>query len=160
MKWERQSRHRTALGTAIVGAVLVLGTGAAWLHGARGVSAQPQQPTDAPERVRLTPAERETIRRDMQTMMRSLSLLLQGLADSNVALMEQAARTSGKAIALDPQLVKTLPAPYVQLDQKVHLRFDQLADTMKGRTAAPTVVTRLAAITGYCVACHSMFRLD
>jgi hypothetical protein len=156
MRMNRHPRRLAALAIPLAGAVLLSGTD----RSGRLPSAYAQQGSAGPQHLQLTQAERETILRDMRTMMRSLSLVLHGIADGNMSLMEQAARTSGKALALNPELEKKLPVPYVQLDQKVHMRFDQLADSLKGGAAQDKVVTRLAAISGYCVACHEMYRLD
>jgi len=119
-----------------------------------------QQRGDTQQAVAVTSSERDAVRREMRTMMRSLNFVLQGLADGNVATIEQAARRSGKVTTLDGAFREKLPPIYRQLDQKIHLRLEQLADATKGSTAPPNVITRLAAITGYCVACHDMFRLD
>jgi hypothetical protein len=123
-------------------------------------TAQAQQAADMQQRIQLAPTERDAIRREMRTMERSLNLILHGLTDGNFQMVEKAARTSGKAIAIDPQLRQKLPSQYVALDEKVHLRFDQLADATKRGTVQGDVVPRLAAISGYCVACHDMFRVD
>jgi len=140
------------LGISIGSVVLMAGTNDQTAHA--------QQPADVQQQIRLGPTEREALRREMRTMDRSLNLILHGLTDGNPQMVEKAARTSGKAIAIDPQLEKKLPPQYVALDQKVHLRFEQLADATKGGTVQGDVVPRLAAITGYCVACHDMFRID
>lgn len=152
MSIKRWSTRRVVLGISIGSAVLIAGTNDQTAHA--------QQPADTQQRLRLGPMEREAIRRQMRTMDRSLNLILHGMADGNPQMVEKAARASGKAIAIDPQLEKKLPPQYAALDQKVHLRFDQLADATKGGTVQRDVVPRLAAITGYCVACHDMFRVD
>ncbi len=134
-----------------------------WLTGADIplVEAQATQPaTDTRQRVQLTPLERDAIRREMRTLLRSLNRILHGLTDGSAETVEQAARTSGTALALDPQLVKKLPPQYALLDQRTHLRFDQLADANKGGSIRGNAVARLAAITGNCLACHDMFQVD
>jgi hypothetical protein len=152
MSIKQLSLRRVALGISIGSVVLIAGTNDHTAHA--------QQATDVQQRIRLGPTERDAIRREMRTMDRSLNLILHGMADGNPQMVEKAARASGKAIAIDPQLEKKLPPQYVALDQKVHLRFEQLADATKGGTVQGDVVPRLAAITGYCVACHDMFRID
>jgi hypothetical protein len=152
MDFERWSLGRLALGISISSIALIAGTADHMGHA--------QQPADVQQQIRLGSTEREALRREMRTMDRSLNLILHGLTDGNPQMVEKAARASGKAIAIDPQLEKKLPPQYVALDQKVHLRFEQLADATKGGTVQGDVVPRLAAITGYCVACHDMFRID
>src|SRR5262249_38488433 len=60
-----------------------------------------QQRGDTQQAVAVTSSERDAVRREMRTMMRSLNFVLQGLADGNVATIEQAARRSGKVTTLD-----------------------------------------------------------
>ena len=152
MSTKRWSLRRVVLGISIGSVVLIAGTD--------DQAAQAQQAADAQQRIQLAPTERDAIRREMRTMERSLNLILHGLTDGNFQMVEKAARTSGQAIAIGPQLEKKLPSQYAALDQKVHVRFEQLADATKGGTIQGDAVPRLAAITGYCVACHDMFRVD
>jgi cytochrome c556 len=152
MSTKRWFLRRVVLGISIGSVVLIAGTD--------DQAAQAQQAADVQQRIQLAPTERDAIRREMRTMERSLNLILHGLTDGNLQMVEKAARTSGKAIAIGPQLEKKLPSQYAALDQKVHVRFEQLADATKGGTIQGDVVPRLAAITGYCVACHDMFRVD
>jgi cytochrome c556 len=152
MSTKRWSLRRVVLGISIGSVVLIAGTD--------DQAAQAQQAADVQQRIQLAPTERDAIRREMRTMERSLNLVLHGLTDGNFQMVEKAARTSGKAIAIGPQLEKKLPSEYAALDQRVHVRFEQLADATKGGTIQGDVVPRLAAITGYCVACHDMFRVD
>jgi cytochrome c556 len=152
MSTKRWSLRRVVLGISIGSVVLIAGTD--------DQAAQAQQAADVQQRIQLAPTERDAIRREMRTMERSLNLVLHGLTDGNFQMVEKAARTSGKAIAIGPQLEKKLPSEYAALDQRVHVRFEKLADATKGGTIQGDVVPRLAAITGYCVACHDMFRVD
>ncbi len=152
MSTKRWSLRRVVLGISIGSVVLIARTD--------DQAAQAQQAADVQQRIQLAPTERDAIRREMRTMERSLNLILHGLTDGNFQMVEKAARTSGKAIAIGPQLEKKLPSQYAALDQKVHVRFEQLADATQGGTIQGDVVPRLAAITGYCVACHDMFRVD
>ena len=72
-------------------------------------------------------------------------------------MVESAARASGMASALSPELQAKLPAHFVQLDSKTHRRFDELATAS---TRTDKTVVRLAIITGYCVSCHDTYRLE
>jgi len=121
-------------------------------------SAEAQQPADTQQTISITATEGEEIRREMRGMLKSLNLILHGLARGDLELVEQAARTSGNAGALGPDLAKRLPANFAEIDAKVHTRFDQLADAVKARRAGDPL-KRLAGLTGYCVACHDMYRL-
>jgi len=159
MNIKRRSQRLLVLGVSIGTVVLIAGPGYSWFPGVHLHAAQAQQAADV-QRIHLAATERDAIRREMRTMERSLNLILHGLTDGNAQMVEKAARTSGKAIAIGPQLEKKLPSQYAALDQKVHVRFEQLADATKGGTIQGDVVPRLAAITGYCVACHEIFRVD
>jgi len=118
-----------------------------------------QQVPEGQQAVLLAPIERDIVRQEMRTMLRSLSLILQGLAVSDLEMVEQAARVSGNAAAIEPELARKLPAHFVELDTKLHTRFDQMADTIK-TGARGDLLKRVAAIAGYCVACHEMYRLE
>jgi len=107
----------------------------------------------------VAPLERDAIAQEMRTMLRSLSLILQGLAVGDLEMAEKAARASGKATMLQSEIARNFPSHFVELDTKVHTRFDQLGDALKtgGRS---DLMKRLAALTAYCVACHEMYRLE
>jgi len=161
IRWSAQRLATLAL--CVTGALSLSGRGSPLLDGGRIqlVEAQPAPASiDTRRGVPLTSTEREAIRREMRTMVRSLNLVLHGLGDGNAAMVEQAARTSGKVLALDPQLEAKLPPQFVQLDHRTHLRFDRLAEASKGGSIRGNVVAALAAITGYCVTCHDVFRVE
>ncbi len=122
-------------------------------------SVEAQQAPEAQQAVLLAPIERDIVRQEMRTMLRSLSLILQGLAVTDLEMVEQAARVSGNAAAIAPELARKLPTHFVELDTKLHTRFDQMADTIK-IGARGDLLKRVAALTGYCVACHEMYRLE
>lgn len=119
-----------------------------------------QQVTDTRERVRLAPAERDTILLEMRGMLQGLSDILQGLVAGDLVKAEKAARASGVAKAIDASFEQKLPPHFFQLGMRTHKRFDALADAIKVGAARDAVMRRLAAITGSCVTCHDMYRLD
>lgn len=119
-----------------------------------------QPATDTRERVLLTPAERDAMLIEMRTMLRSLSRIMHGLVDNDLVMAQQAARASGAATVLDPDLDKKLPLPFRQLGMRTRQRFDGLADALKTGAARDAVLRRLAAITSSCVTCHETYRLD
>ncbi len=93
-------------------------------------------------------------------MLESLSWIMQGLVAGDLAMAQRAARASGAALTLDPNLEKKLPPPFLQLVQRTHKRFDGLADAIKTGATRDAVLRRLAAITASCVSCHATYRLD
>ena len=119
-----------------------------------------QPATDARERVLLTPAERNAVRVEMGTMLRSLSRIMHGLVANDLIMAQQAAHRSRVATALDSDLDKKLPLPFRQLAKRTHQRFDRLADALKTGAARDAVLRRLAAITASCVTCHETYRID
>ena len=152
--------------TRIVGFALLIGSAVislqmphSWPSRIDSASVEAQQAPEGPQAVLLAPIERDIVRQEMRTMLRSLSFILQGLAVNDLEMVEQAARVSGKAAAIAPELARTLPTHFVELDTKVHTRFDQLADTIK-TGARGDLSKRVAALTGYCVACHEMYRAE
>jgi len=163
MTIQRASKFLAALALVLTGAVIPSAVWGPWLNAVdiRPVQAEPTPPvTDTRQRVPLTPAEREVIRREMRMMLRSLNLILHGLADGNAEAVEQAARASGKALAFDSQLEKKLPPRYTALERATHRRFDQVGAAAKGESIRGNAVVALAGLTGYCVVCHDTFQVD
>ena len=79
---------------------------------------------------------------------------------SDFGEMEKAAGTSAAATAVDPRLQEKLSPQFLQLRMKTHQRFAQLAAAAKSGATRDDALKRLAAITGYCVACHAAYRLE
>ncbi len=152
--------------TRIVGFALLIGSAViatrmpqSWPSRIDAASVEAQQVPEAQQAVLLAPIERDIVRHEMRTMLRSLSLILQGLAVNDLEMVEQAARVSGKAATIEPELARKLPTHFVELDTRLHTRFDQMADTIK-TGARGDLLKRVAALTGYCVACHEMYRVE
>jgi len=115
---------------------------------------------DTRERIRLAPAGRDAIVAQMRTMLQSLSRIMHGLVAGDLVMVEEAARASGMKATIDPRFEQKLPPSYLQLGRRVHMRFDQLADATRTGATRDDVLKRLAALTGYCVACHAAYRLE
>jgi hypothetical protein len=111
------------------------------------------------QEIRLPQADSDALRTEMRTLLRSLGLIVQGLVRNDLVMIERAARASGAAAALNSETAKRLPPPFVQLDTRLHQRFDQMADAAK-TGKSQDLLKRLAALTGYCVACHDSYRLE
>ncbi len=107
-----------------------------------------------------TPAERDVVLAEMRAMLESLSRIVHGLAAGDLLMAEKAARASGMKATVESRLEKKLPAHFLQLGRRVHTRFDQLAEAIKTGATKDDALKRLAALTGYCVACHSAYRLE
>ena len=166
MTWRERSRSRRARTKRTVELILGLSvlTSLALsqppLHTARPRSAEAQEVTDTRQRIHLAPAERDTLLREMRTMLESISGIVHGLAAGDMSLVEKAAGTSAAATAVDPRLQEKLSPQFLQLRMKTHQRFAQLAAAAKSGATRDDALKRLAAITGYCVACHAAYRLE
>ena len=130
------------------------------LHTTRHRMAEGQEATDTRERIRLAPVERDVVLAEMRAMLESLSRIVHGLAAGDLLMAEKAARASGMKATVESRLEKKLPAHFLQLGRRVHTRFDQLAEAIKTGATKDDVLKRLAALTGYCVACHAAYRLE
>jgi hypothetical protein len=159
MKVEGRAKRIVGFALLIGSAVISSRLPDSWSSRIDSASVEAQQAPESQQAVLLAPIDRDIVRQEMRTMLRSLNLILHGLAVSDLEMVEQAARVSGKAATIGPELARKLPTHFVELDTRVHTRFDQMADTIK--TGAPgDLLKRLAALTGYCVACHEMYRLE
>lgn len=131
----------------------------------RGVYAagQPQAPsTDTRQRLVLPAAERDKVLAEMRVMLSSVSTIIQALATGDFASVEEAARASGIAMAadVDPQIRKQLPEPFVNLGMRTHKGFDKLAEQVKAGGTQESILQSLGILTGNCVACHAIYRID
>lgn len=153
-------RTTLALGLAALGLLIPWAMFRPSLHTVNSRSAEAQEATDKRERISLAPAERDAILTEMRVMLQSVSRIVHGLVAGDLSTVEGAARASGTRAAIDPQIEKKLPPPFLQAGARVHRRFDQLADAIKTGATKEDVLKRLAALTGYCVACHAAYRLE
>ncbi|MBZ0159931.1 hypothetical protein [Candidatus Methylomirabilis sp.] len=117
---------------------------------------------DTRQRLVLAPAQRDMMLAEMRLMLESVSGIVQGLAADDLPVAEKAARMSGMmhAADTDPQLQKLLPQLFLELAMHTHRGFDTLADQMKAGSSQADILRGLAKLTGNCVACHVMYRLD
>lgn len=114
---------------------------------------------DTRREIRLSPSDRDAVRTEMRTFLRSLGSILQGLVGNDLLMVERAARASGMASALNAETTKRLPQEFVQLDTRLHQRFDQTADAARAGKGGDRL-KRVAALTGFCVTCHDTYRLE
>jgi hypothetical protein len=124
------------------------------------VSAQAKAaPTDARQRLKLTVAEANAVRAEMRQMLASVNGVLQGLGSGDLAAVDKAATASGMAAAVDPHLEHKLPRQFLELGERTHRGFDELASAAKAGAPTPDLLKRFAGVTGSCVACHAIYRL-
>lgn len=117
---------------------------------------------DTRQRLVLAPAQRHMMLTEMRVMLESVSGIVQGLAADNLPAAEKAARTSGMVHAADtdPQIKTLLPQQFLELAMQTHRGFDTLADRIKASGSRDDTLRGLAKLTGNCVACHAVYRLD
>jgi len=145
------ARRTVAASLAILGITLsVAGTG----------SGQP--PGDARQRLRLPPPARDKVLAEMRHMLESVNAVLHAVVANDLAAAEKAARASGTAMAVevDPEVMRQLLPPFRQLGLQTHGAFDDLADRVKNGGTRDDAIRGLALVTGNCVACHAVYRLD
>lgn len=118
--------------------------------------------TDTRQQLVIPPVRRDQILAEMRIMLGSVSGIVQGLASDDLPVAEKAARASGMAHAadVDPQIQKLLPQPFLELGMQTHMGFDRLADQIKAGDSRTDIIRGLAKLTGNCIACHAMYRLD
>ncbi len=77
-------------------------------------------------------------------------------------IQTKAAPAAGMVVAadVDPLIKPLLPEPFLQLGVQTHKGFDAFADQIKAGGAQQDALRALAVLTGNCVACHAMYRLD
>ncbi len=117
---------------------------------------------DTRQRVALGHAQRHMMLTEMRVMLQSVSGIIQGLATGDLPAAEKAARASGigEAADVNPHIKTRLPQPFLELALDTHRGFDSLADQIRTGTSQADILRELAKLTGNCVACHAVYRLD
>ena len=121
---------------------------------------QRERSTDARQRLALAPAERDKVLAEMRMMLGSIGGTLHALVANDMAGLEKAARASGMAMAVGPHLEKQLPPQFLELGERTHRGFDQLAYQARAGGKREHLTRGLAGLTDHCVACHAIYRLD
>jgi mono/diheme cytochrome c family protein len=121
-----------------------------------------QPGTDTRQRLVLPAAARDKVLAEMRTMLESINGILRAVDAKDTAAIEAAARPSGLAMAaeMDPSIVQQLPVAFRELGMRTHRGFDELVERMRAGGTPDDAVRALATITGNCVACHAVYRLD
>lgn len=109
----------------------------------------------------VVPVEaRDAILAEMRTMLGSMNGILNSVVSGDTASIRSAASASGTAMAADPTLEKILPEQFLRMGMNTHQQFDSLAAAIVGPAARDTAIARLARVTGNCVSCHALYRLE
>lgn len=117
---------------------------------------------DPRQRLVLAPAQRDMMLAEMRQMLGSVNGILQGLATGDLPAAEKAARASGMARSadVDPHIKTRLPQQFLEWAMRTHRGFDRLAGQIKVSSPQADIIRELATLTGNCVACHAIYRLD
>lgn len=147
-----RSTRAILLGAVLVGAIA----------GSASAQAPGAVPPDTRERLLVPPSARTKILFEMRGMLEALEGVLAALARGDRVAAAEAARHAGVAHALDarPQMQRVLPAAFVEAGLETHRAFDALAAFLERPGDERTALAELAALTGRCVACHALWRLD
>jgi hypothetical protein len=121
-----------------------------------------QPPGDPRQRLTLPPTARDRVLAEMRHMLESVNGILRGVAANDLVAVEKAARAAGTAMAveLDPAIMQQLLPAFRELGLQTHRAFDDLADRIKAGGTRDDAIRGLAGVTGNCVACHAVYRLD
>ena len=102
--------------------------------------------------------ERQAVRAEMRQMLTSVAGAVRAVSDGDLTDAEKAARASGMSTAVDPRLEKKLPKRFLEMGERTHHRFDELADAAKAGASKDALPARLANVMSSCVACHATHR--
>jgi hypothetical protein len=150
-------RHDARAGWTL--AAVLAGLGIVLSLGGTG-SGQP--PGDSRQRLTLPPPARDKVLAEMRHMLESVNGILRGVAANDLDAVEKAARAAGTAMAveMDPAMMQQLLPAFRELGLQTHRAFDELADRIKAGGTGEDAIRGLAGVTGNCVACHAVYRLD
>lgn len=118
------------------------------------------QSSDTRTAIPLPVSGRDAVLAEMRTMLGSMNGILGAITRSDTAAMRQAAAAAGVVMAADPALEQLLPADFVGLGMNTHMQFDSLAAAVGAGAPPDSAIARLARLTGNCVSCHAMYRLE
>jgi hypothetical protein len=121
-----------------------------------------QTSTDTRQHLALPPVARDKVLAEMRLMLESVNGILRGVVANDLPAVEQAARASGltMAVELDPKIMQQLLPAFRELGMQTHRAFDDLADRIKAGGTRDDAIRALTALTGNCVACHAVYRVD
>ncbi len=109
---------------------------------------------DVRQQVVLSHGERVRVLAEMRQMREAVSGILRGYVATDGSAIEQAARSSGMAMAADPELRQKVPVAFLHLGMQTHQGFEKLGDQIVAAGMRAEAITTLAALSSNCVACH------
>ena len=115
---------------------------------------------DGREAFAVTSSEAAHIRGDMRRFLSSVQQISQGIAEDNMAMVSEAAKSVGtdNKHGAPVTLMAKLPMEFRQLGFTTHSAFDEIASKAEaGEKQA--IITLLASTTQNCVNCHNRFAI-
>ncbi|MGA7800635.1 MAG: hypothetical protein WCC36_07465 [Gammaproteobacteria bacterium] len=112
--------------------------------------------------IRLPPAERAIVLREMRQFLQGVQLITVALNKDDMNAVARAAHgLGGAAVAgVPPALMGKLPLGFKVLGRSVHGDFDQLALDARQMNDPRHAQAQLGAILAKCVACHEAYQLS
>lgn len=111
--------------------------------------------------VLLEPAERQAVLGEMRTLLETMQVIVEALANDDLFAVEKAARGVGSAAltTMDFTLRAKLPLAFKKLGFGTHYAFDEIADMAKDGKPINEIQKKLAATMNNCIACHAGYQL-
>ncbi len=118
--------------------------------------------TDGRKEILLNDNERNLVLTEMRAFLASVQQINQGLAENNMARVEEYARKSGKAATggMPGTLMGKLPLAFKKLGFDTHAKFDQLAMDANDLGDRDHTLQQLSTLMENCVACHAAYRIN
>lgn len=117
--------------------------------------------TDNRTAIVLQTAERESVLREMRSLLSATQGILEGVNQGDISMVSKSARSVGMAAAVDanPSLMAKLPLSFKKLGMSVHRSMDDLADAADLGASTSELLKKLSGTLSVCVACHSAWQL-
>jgi hypothetical protein len=158
----RKNKEQTLLKTVLTGISLAfVFSGHSLVSGQESVADTHSAPGERTP-IQLTLMEREFVLAEMGLFLESVQIIVNGIADGNMALVAEYARKSGRAAqaGMPASLPEKLPASFKQLGSDTHRKFDELALDAEQLGDGEHSLSQLGHLLDNCVSCHSTFRIE
>ncbi len=110
------------------------------------------------------PAEaQQAVLKEMRQMLGAMGGAMAAAAKGDTAALLLALAPAGSAAAADPAIEALLPPGWLELAERTHGGFDNLAASVRqsrdAKMLKDTVLVKLAVLSGACASCHETFRV-
>jgi len=109
----------------------------------------------------LESTERQMILGKMRDLLQTTQMMVEALANEDVAEVTRIARSTGHAATknMDATLKAKFPTAFKAIGSDMHDGFDHIADMAQAGKPLKAMQQQLAATMNNCVACHASYRL-